>query len=380
MPDMDGLELARVIRANAATRDTHLILLSSVIHDYSAEELREAGFQCHLVKPVRQSQLFDCIASSVGAAPRRTWAPSSEESRTAPPPGRATRLRGRILLVEDNAVNQEVTKEMLRAMGCRVDIAEDGVGAVDAVSAKAYDVVLMDCHMPVMDGFEATAVIRRREGQKGTKTRVPIIALTADAVEGDRERCLAAGMDDYLAKPFTQDDLQGMLERWLLAWPSSAEPPHPAAGGAERASATANPTERPASCLVQAGGGESPVDHRALMNIAALQQPGSPPVLPRVISTYFQSSGKLLEKLRQAVEQGEADVAREAAHSLRSSSANLGAKHLASLSRELEEAGRAHSMEKTGPLWEQIKTEHGRVVAALQKELAGATNVYAGDA
>ena len=373
MPDMNGIELARVIKATAAGRDTHLILLSSVLHDYGAKELSEAGFQCHLTKPVRQSQLFDCIANCVGAMPRRPCAPCLEESRVAFPADKAGSLRGRILVVEDNAVNQEVTKEMLKMMGCRVDVAEDGGEAVDAIRDTAYDLVLMDCHMPVMDGFEATAVIRRREATDPAKTHLPIVALTADAVEGDREHCLASGMDDYLAKPFTQDDLYSVLEKWLLSRPSLAQAMQVTAGP-KTVPPAAKTAEIAVSDLLRAAANESPIDYRALANIAALQRPGAPPLVQKVISTYFQSSRELLEKLRQAVENGEAEAARQAAHSLKSSSANLGAKQLASLSKELEDAGRARAMQNTRPLWERIKTEHSRVVAALQEELTGAGN------
>jgi signal transduction histidine kinase/CheY-like chemotaxis protein len=378
MPDMNGMELARVIKATPAGRDTHLILLSSVLHDYGAKELSEAGFQCHLIKPVRQSQLFDCIADCVGAVPRRPFSPCLEESRVAFPANKAGSLRGRVLIVEDNAVNQEVTKEMLKMLGCRVDVAEDGGAAVDAIKDRAYDLVLMDCHMPVMDGFEATAVIRRKEASDPAKTHLPIVALTADAVEGDRERCLAAGMDDYLAKPFTQDDLYSILEKWLLPRRSLAQ--EMCAGTATSMSPAPKPAAAQPSGSPQAAGSESPIDYRALANIAALQRPGTPPLLQKVISTYFQSSSELMERLRQAVEKGEAEAARQAAHSLKSSSANLGAKQLASLSKELEDAGRVHAMQNTGPLWEQIKTEHSRVVAALQEQLTGAANAHVGNA
>jgi signal transduction histidine kinase/DNA-binding response OmpR family regulator/HPt (histidine-containing phosphotransfer) domain-containing protein len=374
MPDMDGLALARVIKADPAIREIHLILLSSVLHNYDAKQLSEGGIQCHLVKPVRQSQLFDALADCVGASRKQCQALSTEEPPITSPADRDAPLRSRILVVEDNAVNQEVTKEMLEIMGCRVEIAKNGSDALDDVKEKAYDLVLMDCHMPVMDGFEATAVIRRNEIRDRSKTRLPIVALTADAVEGDRERCLAAGMDDYLAKPFTQGDLRSILEKWLLPGPNLAKHPHPAAGDVEKASETAKGAEMPVSCSPQDVADETPIDHRALMNIAALQRPGSPPILQKVISLYFQSSGELLEKLRQGLEQGDADTTRRAAHTLKSSSANLGARQLASLSQELEEAGRTNSLERTGALLDRIETEYRRVAAVLQGELEGAAN------
>jgi signal transduction histidine kinase/ligand-binding sensor domain-containing protein/DNA-binding response OmpR family regulator len=363
MPDMDGLELARTIKADPATRDVHLILLSSVLYDYDAKQLRGAGIEHYLIRPVRQSQLCDCIANCVGAARMRSRASSTKEPPVTSLADSAAPLRRGILVVEDNAVNQELTKEMLEMIGCRVEIAKDGEEAVGAVKEKAYDLVLMDCQMPVMDGFEATAVIRRNETRDRSKIRLPIVALTADAVEGDRERCLAAGMDDYLAKPFTQGELRSVLEKWLLPRPTLARQPHPAAGTDEKASESAKTAEMPVPSSPQA---------------VALQRPGSPPILPKVISLYFQSSSELLEKLRQALERGDADTTRKAAHTLKSSSANLGARQLASLSKELEDVGRTNSMEKAGFLLDQIKTEHGRVVAVLQGELEGVANAQSG--
>jgi CheY-like chemotaxis protein len=230
-----------------------------------------------------------------------------------------------------------------------------------------------------MDGFEATAVIRRNETGDGSSARLPIIALTADAVEGDRERCLAAGMDDYLAKPFTQGELRSILEKWLLPRPSLATQVQPAAVADQQTAKTAKTAEIPVSCAPESvEAGEPTIDRRALMNITALQRPGTPPILPKVISLYLQSSNKVLGTLRQAVQQGDADATRQAAHSLKSSSANVGARQLAFLSRQLEDAGRTHSMEKAGPLLDRLKTEHGRVVAVLQGELAGVVNAQSG--
>jgi CheY-like chemotaxis protein len=369
MPTMDGLELARTITADPSIPKLHLILLSSVLHDYGIKQLNAAGFEAHLIKPVRQSQLFDCIANCVGAAVSRGAVPASEWPLALP--AERTPLRRRVLVVEDNAVNQEVTKEMLGIMGCRVEVAKDGGEAVDAVRDRVYDLVLMDCQMPVMDGFEATAVIRRMESRDRSTPRLPIIALTADAVEGDRERCLAAGMDDYLAKPFTQEGLRGILERWLLP---RLSPPKPAPVASESSPEKAKAAEPPAPGPAPAAPIEPAIDYRALANIAALQRPGAPPILSKVISLYFQSSRELLEKLRRALAERDADASRQAAHTLKSSSANLGARKLASISKILEDSSRARSWEHAGALLEQIEAEHGRVVEALQAQFTGAAN------
>jgi CheY-like chemotaxis protein len=301
-------------------------------------------------------------SSSTGGTPATSGADSVEP------------LRRRVLVVEDNDVNQEVAKGMLELIGCRVEIAKDGDEAVGAVKEKAYDLVLMDCHMPVMDGFEATAVIRRNETRNGSSAHLPIIALTADAVEGDRERCLAAGMDDYLAKPFTQDELRSILEKWLLPRPGVAIHPLRADGSDETPSKAGETVEMTVSSSPQAPAGASHIDRRALTNIAALQRPGSPSILGKVISLYFHGSSGLLETLRQALGEGDAEAIRKAAHTLKSSSANLGARMLASLSSQLEAAGRANSVDQVGPLLDSIKAEHGQVIAELERELAGVAN------
>ncbi|MBZ5561804.1 MAG: response regulator [Acidobacteriia bacterium] len=365
MPDMDGLELGRTIKADPALRDIHLILLSSVVHDCSAQQLTEAGIEYHLVKPLRQSQLFDCIANAVGGYQVAAQA-ATAKSRPALSEINARLSRRRILVAEDNAVNQEVTRAMLEQIGCRMDMVRHGGEAVNALKEKAYDLVLMDCQMPVMDGFEATAVIRRQEAQERAKNRIPIVALTANAVQGDRERCLAAGMDDYLAKPFTQEELRSVLEKWLREPPAaqgqSAEAQAQSEAGVVAVAAVPEPSvEKP------------PIDRRALANIAALQRPGAPEILPKVVSLYFKTSSELLESLRDAVLQHSPEAVRKTAHSLKSSSANVGAMHLASLCKELEEAGRRSSLDDATRVFDQIKSEHLRVVNSLKKDVPGAT-------
>jgi CheY-like chemotaxis protein len=345
-----------------------------VLDDYDAKQLSAAGIEHNLIRPVRESQLFDSIANCIGAKQVRSWASSVGKPPGAPRAESATALRRRILVVEDNDVNQEVAKEMLNLMGFGVEIAKDGEEAVRAVKEKAYDLVLMDCQMPVMDGFEATRVIRHNETCQESGVHLPIVALTADAVQGDREQCLAAGMDDYLAKPFTQGKLRDILEKWLLPRSGLAQPAHFAAGSGETPPKGAEAAEMPISCPPQNGPDEVTIDRRALMNIAALQRPGSPSILAKVISLYLQSSSELLAKLSQALESGDPAATRKAAHSLKSSSANVGARQLASLSSELEDAGRTNSLERAGPLLDRIAAEHNRVVAKLEGELAGVAN------
>jgi len=218
MPDMDGLELARRIRSDPLLAETRLVLLTSLSQTYAAEA-RAAGVAATLTKPVRQSRLIDCLNAVM--APSRVQATEPEQERTpsstngdSPGDGSiATMTRSAHLLVaEDNAINQKIALRLLSKLGYRADVVANGAEAVEALDRVPYDAVLMDCQMPDMDGFEATRMIRAREnGEHHT----PIIALTANATEGDRDRCLEAGMDDYVAKPVKLENLASVLARWI---------------------------------------------------------------------------------------------------------------------------------------------------------------------
>jgi PAS domain S-box-containing protein len=216
MPAMDGQTLGRVIKADLALRPTVLLLLTSSGDQGEAASWLGAGFAAHLVKPVRQSQLEGSLAGACGhlaadlAGLSATIGPATAPEALARPEG--GNYRARVLVVEDNLVNQRVTARMLETRGCLVEIAANGRQALEMVEANACDLIFMDCQMPEMDGFEATAEIRRRQGYR---RHTPIIALTANAMQGDRERCLAAGMDDYIAKPMKPSDIARALERWL---------------------------------------------------------------------------------------------------------------------------------------------------------------------
>jgi len=205
MPEMDGQETARRIHADPHTASLPLILLSSV---GALADARQMGFSAALAKPVRQATLLCAVLAALG---RPVGRPGAEPA--APRAFRPLSERLRVLLAEDNRVNRMVALHMLQRFGCDVDSATTGREAVEAVAANEYDLVLMDVQMPEMDGFEATAEIRRREAPGH---RLPIIAMTAHAMTGDQERCLAAGMDDYVAKPVTRETLVAKLEHWIV--------------------------------------------------------------------------------------------------------------------------------------------------------------------
>jgi CheY-like chemotaxis protein len=212
MPQIDGVEFAKQVRADPALPDIQMVMLSSLgAPAISDKDARAAGFGAVLSKPVRQADLYDCLVRVMASeSQHKRWAPSAaKKTRPLGPTGR------RILVAEDNPVNQEVALAMLEGLGYETDVADNGLEAVEAMQRQRYDLVLMDWRMPDMDGFEAVAAIRRLEAERPGGERTPVIALTANAMEGDREQCLAAGMDDYLAKPFKQEQLQAVLSRWL---------------------------------------------------------------------------------------------------------------------------------------------------------------------
>ncbi len=212
MPEMDGIELASRIRANKEINDIRLVMLSSAAYDGEPTRAIQAGVERYLVKPVRQNILFSSLLALMSKAP----ADKAEKVHAAAGPAIETEgIAARILLVEDNLVNQDVGREMLEKLKCQVDMAENGMVAVAAAAKVAYDLILMDCHMPEMDGFDATEEIRRQESASAGKRRVPIIALTGDVVKGIEERCQNAGMDSYLSKPFYMNDLRKILGQWL---------------------------------------------------------------------------------------------------------------------------------------------------------------------
>ena len=206
MPDMDGTMTARAIKRDRRFAELPLVLLSSARTQETAAGLRARGFAAALVKPVRRSNLLRALLDVLGE--RRIDRPVGNGASEAPGPD----LGLHVLLAEDNLVNQKVAMRMLERWGCRVDVVGDGRQALEAVARVAYDLVLMDVQMPEMDGFGATAAIRRRESRMGRRT--PIIAMTAHVMDGDRDRCIEAGMDDFVAKPITAQALLQAVSRW----------------------------------------------------------------------------------------------------------------------------------------------------------------------
>jgi CheY-like chemotaxis protein len=216
MPEMDGFQLARTIKADPQIAPTTLVMLTSYGKRGDGVVATEAGIAAYLTKPVRQSQLLETLVSVIGQFNAKRKSDNVQPSQSLTTNTLAERLPQNklILLAEDNIVNQKVAVRQLQKLGYRADAVADGREAVEALQRIQYDLVLMDCQMPHMDGYEATAEIRRREG---TAKHTAIVAMTANALQGDREKCLAAGMDDYISKPVKPEDLAKLLERVFAA-------------------------------------------------------------------------------------------------------------------------------------------------------------------
>lgn len=351
MPGMDGIELARRIRADPALKGPRLLMLTlSGLSDVGGA----AGVDCYLRKPVRQTELHHAL--------RRLARPAAADpvSRWTRAQGKPVRYDARVLVAEDNPVNQEVALAMLESLGCQTVVVEDGRAALAALDSEPYDLVLMDCQMPVLDGWAATTAWRQRESALGHR-RTPVIALTANIIKGVREQCLAAGMDDYLSKPFEQAQLAAILDRWLPAVHNLAAAPAAPDAAASDPMATP-PAPLPPSPPTPTN---SPLDERALAQIRGLQRPDLPNVLSRIVGLYLDSSPALLQQLRDAVAAGDGEALRQAAHSFKSSSANLGATRLAALCKELEQRGRERRLDDVAVLLQEVDRHYERVREAL---------------
>ena len=311
MPGMDGIGLARAISADPGNRTLRLLMLTSVGVPASSEELRRLGVEFFLSKPVHEAHLHQALSTPRG--------PREAVSDAAPPPASRPHRRfdATVLLAEDNRVNQEVVTGILTIFGLRTVAVQNGREAVAAWRSGQFDLIFMDCQMPEMDGYEATRRIRQEEsrGAHGGR-RTPIVALTAHALEGDRDLSLAAGMDDHLSKPFRINQLEAVLEHWLNNVGESV-PAAPAA------------TTQEADLL----------HSQAFESLRTIERQGAPGLVRKTVAFYLEDAPPLMKTIGDAAGRADAVALRRAAHSLKSASANLGAARLARFCQELERLG-----------------------------------------
>lgn len=348
LEETEGLRLAQQIRNDPGLEGLRLVILTTMALHLDSEAWRGVGADAYLVKPVRQQRLRECLL--------RVLAPST----VTPADGMAPLLPGdaaprsgdvplRVLLAEDNVVNQKITLRQLKKLGCRADAVANGHEAIEALRRIPYDVVLMDCQMPELDGYKATRQIRQMESAAGNAGRRPfyIIALTANAMESDRQACLAAGMNDYVGKPVKLPELLAALDRARSRL--GARPASPAASAEV-------PREQPV------------IDLSAFAALRELQEPGEPDPVVELGGLFLQDTPPRLEAIQRALEGGDSAGLREAAHSLKGSANNLGARRLAAVCARLETAARQNDLPAAGRLVPQVDTEFQQVRFLLEQE------------
>jgi two-component system sensor histidine kinase/response regulator len=370
MPGTDGEELGRVIKGSSAIRDTRLVMMTSLGERGQAKRLKAIGFCGYLTKPIRQSQVRECLALVMGRTPKADTQPLKDIiTRHTVVESRKRRLR--ILVAEDNTTNQILALEILKRLGYRADVVANGKEAVSAVQAIPYDLVLMDCQMPEMDGFEATRKIRELEagsskleaGFPSAFPHIPIIAMTAHALKGDRERCLEAGMSDYLSKPVKPNDLALMLERWLQETADIPRTVH--AAGEKRASARSDDHPPGAECddfpgeTTEAAIFDRDGFMNRVMNDAELAE--------TITHAFLADMPTQIEKLAAAAADNDARQSEQHAHRIKGAAANLGAQALEQAAWAMEQAGTAGDVSKLQDLMPGVTRQFEILRAALEK-------------
>lgn len=344
MPRMDGLELAFKIQQRPDFAATRLMMLTSTYGVADTQARSEAGIRRCVTKPIRRSDLLRVIKSVLADGP-------TEETKLVVAPT-AARVAGKVLLVEDNPINQGVGKAMLRKIGLAVDVANDGREGVERVRVGSYDLVLMDCQMPVMDGYEATAAIRALPDPG--QARLPIIALTANAMEGYQEKCRMAGMDDFIGKPYTLAALQAALMRWLPVAPD--DPGGSSVAGSARASVPVSVS----------------LNEKTLHALRELDPEGGTGLMRSLLATYIEDSVRHMARIDAALASDDLVEVARSAHALKSSSANVGADGLSVFFRELEQMGRESRVGEARSLQGRIKDLHAQTLLRMHDLLAEA--------
>lgn len=343
MPERDGFELVREIRGDDALDGVPIIMVTSAGETRGMELAKEAGMAGYLNKPVSPGELVDALDAVLGegAAPGAKRSLVTRETLI-----RKRRPGVRILLAEDNPVNQQVAIALLKKRGYEVDAVPDGEQAVAAVQSGTYDAVLMDIQMPGMDGLEATRNIRALEGFEN----LPILALTAHAFAEERARCEAAGMNDFLAKPFKPEDLYDLVAQWTEA-----------AGGVEMPSQTGERTMG-----AQDERTEPPVDLESFR--AVMREAGVEEVVESTVAVYREEGPGMLEAVRGAAEAGDAEAMQKAAHSMKSASANIRATRLAELLKQMEEDAAGGDAAAAAARADAVAAEYEAVMRYLDEE------------
>ncbi len=335
---LHSFSYARQIKSDEALSALHLVLLTSFTQRDLHQKALRCGFAACLVKPVRHAHLAACMGTVMGLPQEDGVMGGLTASEFAQA---ETNFGMKVLVVEDNAVNQKVAAIILEKLGCRVDLAANGREALEASSRITYDCIFMDCHMPEMDGFESAAAIRTRELQSGH--RVPIVAMTANAMASDRQRCLDAGMDGYLSKPVQSEELYAVLTSY---W-------------------------KPVCVLDEIASDEVPeTKSQGLQGrLSVLQAEHGYEVVAELIQLFLMNTPLMLTTMRDAIAQHNADSLWQAAHTLKGSSINLGVEAITTLCGDLESSGQIGDIHDARSIIEKLEAEFDRVKLSLNRSV-----------
>ena len=340
MPGMDGAELGRLIKADEKIKGTRLVMLTSLGKRGDAEKLTGVGFTGYLPKPIRPDLLRKCLALVLG---REEATGSDRNLITRHTVAETSRKKLRVLVAEDNTTNRIIAIKMIEKLGHVAEAAENGREAVESLRRMPYDMVLMDCQMPIMDGFEATRVIRNSDSRV-RNPRIPIIALTAHAMKGDRELCLESGMDDYLSKPVNPQELAAALDRWS------------AHGSHSGVVADSAPT----------------AGHQGLRHFdreGFLERTmGDRDLATEIAVAFLADAPATFAQLAAAIASGDAEAARKFAHTLKGSSANMGGEKFSEIASRMESAGKQRDLGGLSRLLPDAEVAFQALIAALKSE------------
>ncbi len=334
MPGMDGEALARDIKADPALKDTLLVMLTSSGIRGDSRRLARLGFSAYLTKPVRMFQLHDCIAAVLGGSILHDEAQGTDII-TSYRLREASRRNARILLVEDNKVNKLVALGILDKLGFSADTADNGREAIDMMEAVSYDIVFMDVQMPVMDGYQTTMAIRAGK-TKAANPNVPIIAMTAHAMKGDREKCLQVGMDDYISKPISPRKLSKVLEKWQPQAQAKLQPATDVTPG-KTASEEAFPV----------------FDYEGLMDRIMDDMD----LARRIVATFMEEIPRMVNELREQIVGGDAGLAGRHAHKIKGAAASTGFMAISAIAEDMQQAGEKGQMEKINALMPELESQ-----------------------
>jgi two-component system sensor histidine kinase/response regulator len=326
MPDMDGHALARAIKSDPQIAATRIVILTSLGHN-NTDLITSGIIVASLPKPVKEVVLIHALQHALGEDIVPPFKRGNDATATGGSRKRAQRPALRALLAEDNTVNQKVALKMLARVNCRADVVANGHEAVKAVHQIPYDIVFMDCNMPEMDGFAATRQIRKREGQE---KHTIIIALTANALHGDREKCITAGMDDYIAKPITQKDVAAVIDKWTIHRTAPQNLPRPHA--AETSAAIPD------------------IDEHRLLELERLGDESDPEWMKSIVMRFLEDSSQRCDALQRAAAAEDAAAVATIAHTVKGSSGNLGARRMWSLCQDIQACADSGAMDEVRTL------------------------------